>query len=53
VAWLARTLAPYGERLEAGDIVLPGAMTKAIAIAAGDSIRASFETLGTLEVDVR
>jgi 2-keto-4-pentenoate hydratase len=50
VAWLARTLWHHGECLEAGDVVLPGAMTRALPFAAGDMIQASFTTLGELSV---
>jgi 2-keto-4-pentenoate hydratase len=53
VAWLARTLAQHGERLEAGEWVIPGAVAAALPFAAGDAVTASYSTLGTLEVDVR
>jgi 2-oxopent-4-enoate hydratase len=52
VAWLAKTLGRRGERLEAGEIVLPGAMAAALPIVAGDRVRASFGTLGDVEVEV-
>jgi 2-keto-4-pentenoate hydratase len=53
VAWLAQALDAYGEGLEAGDIVLPGAMTRALPFVPGEVIEATFETLGRLEVAIR
>ena len=53
VAWLVRTLARRGEGLEAGDVVIPGAMARALPFAAGDVLRATFSTLGELVVKVR
>ena len=46
VAWLANALAPYGGRLEAGEIVLSGALDKSVPIQAGDVVRAEFDRLG-------
>jgi 2-oxopent-4-enoate hydratase len=46
VAWLARALAPYGESLQAGEVVLPGAMAKALPVAPGATARARFRRLG-------
>ncbi|MEV7970942.1 fumarylacetoacetate hydrolase family protein [Sphaerisporangium sp. NPDC088356] len=46
LAWLANTLGARGAGLPAGDIVLPGAMTAAVPVAAGDHIEASFGPLG-------
>ncbi len=51
VAWLAGTLAQAGERLEPGDIVLPGSVARAVPIAAGQAAYATFDLLG--EVSVR
>jgi 2-keto-4-pentenoate hydratase len=51
VAWLARTLAAQGLRLEPGDIVLPGSVTRAVPVAAGQTACATFDSLG--EVSVR
>lgn len=53
VAWLVRALARHGEGLEAGEIVIPGAMARALVFDAGDVVRASFSTLGELVVKVR
>jgi 2-oxopent-4-enoate hydratase len=53
IAWLVRTLSRYGESLEAGEVVLPGAMAAALPIAQGDRIDATWTTIGKLEVAVR
>ncbi|MGH8219932.1 MAG: 2-keto-4-pentenoate hydratase [Steroidobacteraceae bacterium] len=47
VAWLARTLARAGERLERGQIILTGTLTPAIAIVPGNSYRAEYSGPGT------
>jgi 2-keto-4-pentenoate hydratase len=48
VAWLARKVASFGVRLQAGHVVLPGSCTRAFDVAAGDSVVAAFEGLGTV-----
>lgn len=50
VAWLANALAGRGERLEAGWIVLPGALCNAHPVAPGDELYVSFDRLGTLSL---
>ncbi|WP_369273970.1 2-keto-4-pentenoate hydratase [Streptomyces sp. R11] len=50
VAWLANTLAAFGAALEPGHVVLPGAMTRAPFVRAGQKIEARFEGLGTVSV---
>ncbi len=50
VAWLANALAQFGQRLEAGDIVLSGALDKSVPVAAGDAVRAEFDRLGSAAV---
>ncbi|WP_254866589.1 2-keto-4-pentenoate hydratase [Geobacillus sp. LEMMY01] len=50
VAMLAKMLARKGERLKAGDIVLAGGITEAIAVQPGDVVQASFAHLGGVEV---
>ena len=52
IAWLAHKLAPWGERLEAGHIVLAGSFTRPVAAQAGDLFEAEYASpggpLGTL-----
>ena len=50
VAWLANKLAPYGEGLAAGEIVLGGSFTRPVACAAGDVLTADYGTLGSVSV---
>jgi 2-oxo-3-hexenedioate decarboxylase/2-keto-4-pentenoate hydratase len=50
VAWLANTLARLGTSFDAGHVVMPGSCTRAVAVAAGDHIEASFEGLGEVSV---
>lgn len=49
VAWLANKLAEYGQTLDSGEIVLSGALTKALEIAENDVFRASFGGLGSVK----
>lgn len=51
VAWLANKLAEFDVSLLAGQLILPGAMCAAVTVAAGETYRATFSTLG--EVSVR
>ncbi|MBE0589889.1 MAG: 2-oxo-hepta-3-ene-1,7-dioic acid hydratase [Hydrogenophaga sp.] len=48
IAWLANKLAPWGERLEAGEIVLAGSFTRPVAAKAGDLFEADYGPLGCL-----
>jgi 2-keto-4-pentenoate hydratase len=50
VAWLANKLAEFGQSLAAGSIVIPGALCRAVTVAAGDSITARFGPLGSVNV---
>ena len=50
VAWLANKLAPHGEHLAAGEIVLGGSFTRPVACAAGDTFHADFGPLGSISV---
>lgn len=52
VAWLADVLAQEGQRLEPGDIVLPGSVARAVPIAAGQSAYATFDRLGEVSVQL-
>jgi len=46
VAWLARKLAPWGERLEAGEVVLAGSFTRPVGARRGDRFDADYGPLG-------
>lgn len=48
VAWLARKVAAFGVKLEAGHLILPGSCTRAIDARPGDTFRAEFAGLGTV-----
>jgi 2-keto-4-pentenoate hydratase len=50
VAWLANAIAAYGGRLEAGEILLSGALDKSVPVKAGDVVRAEFDRLGSAGV---
>lgn len=50
VAWLANTLADFGIPLKAGEIIMPGALTKSEPVKAGDMIRATYDRLGSVSV---
>ena len=50
VAWLANALADYGIGLEAGEVILPGALTKSFDAAPGDTFSASYDGLGSVNV---
>lgn len=49
VAWLAGKLAPWGECLEAGEVVLAGSFTRPVAAKAGDRFEADYGPLGRFE----
>ena len=48
VAWLANKIAPHGERLNAGDVVLAGSFTRPTTAVAGDTLHADYGPLGTV-----
>jgi 2-oxo-hept-3-ene-1,7-dioate hydratase len=49
IAWLANKLAPWGESLQAGQIVLAGSFTRPVAAQAGDVFEADYGPLGVLK----
>jgi len=49
VAWLAMKLAPWGESLEAGQVVLAGSFTRPVAAKKGDRFDADYGPLGRFE----
>jgi 2-keto-4-pentenoate hydratase len=46
VAWLARKVATFGVRLEAGHVILPGSVHRAVDVAPGDAFTAELDGLG-------
>jgi 2-keto-4-pentenoate hydratase len=52
VAWLANSLGEMGAGLEAGQVVMTGALHAAVAMQAGDVYRAEFDRLGSIAVRV-
>ena len=50
VAWLANKMAPHGEQLNAGDIVLGGSFTRPTAAVRGDVLHADYGPLGNISL---
>lgn len=50
VAWLVKKLGEFGQQIAAGSIVMPGALCRAIDVVAGDSVTATFDRLGSVQV---
>jgi 2-keto-4-pentenoate hydratase len=50
VAWLARKVATFGVRLEAGHVILPGSCTRAVDAHPDDEFVASFAGLGSVHL---
>jgi 2-oxo-hept-3-ene-1,7-dioate hydratase len=48
IAWLANKLAPWGETLQPGQIVLSGSFTRPVAAKAGDLFEADYGPLGIM-----
>lgn len=48
VAWLANKLGEFGIPFRAGDVVLPGAVHRMVAVAPGDVFRAEYAHLGAV-----
>ncbi|AXT84304.1 2-keto-4-pentenoate hydratase [Aeromicrobium sp. A1-2] len=50
VAWLARKVASFGVTLDAGHVILPGSVHRAIDARAGDNFEAVFTDLGSVQL---
>ncbi len=50
VAWLANAVGEFGVTLKAGEVIMPGALCAAADVAPGDTVRATFDGLGTVSV---
>lgn len=48
LVWLANTVGPLGVALEPGHVVLPGSMTRAIPMAAGDTVTTTIAGIGSV-----
>ena len=48
VAWLANKLGAFGTTLRAGDVILPGAVHRMVAVRPGDVFRAEYAHLGAV-----
>ncbi|MFD3590793.1 2-keto-4-pentenoate hydratase [Streptomyces sp. NPDC058683] len=48
LVWLANTLGARGVTLQAGQVVLPGSVTAAVPVTAGDVVTATFAGLGSV-----
>jgi 2-keto-4-pentenoate hydratase len=51
VAWLADKVAGFGVTLEAGHVILPGSVHRAIDVRPGDAFVADFEGFGSVTLD--
>ena len=51
VVWLARRMAQYGQRIEAGHIILSGSFIRAIECPPGCQIRSDFGPFGSVDID--
>lgn len=49
-AWLANKLAPFGEKLEAGEIILGGSFTAPLPAREGDTFQVDYGPLGSIGV---
>jgi 2-keto-4-pentenoate hydratase len=50
VAWLARKVASFGVTLDAGHVILPGSVHRAIDVAPGDDFTAQLDGLGSVHL---
>ena len=50
VAWLANKIAPFGEQLNAGDIILSGSFTRPTTAVRGDVLHADYGPLGNISL---
>lgn len=50
VAWLANKLAPWGETLEPGEIILSGSFTAPVFASAGDRFLVDYHSLGSISM---
>lgn len=53
VAWMVRRMHNRGIGIKAGQVVMAGALTEAVAVSPGDTVVARFDRLGTVELPCR
>lgn len=53
LAWLAETLITHGRPLQAGDVVLTGALGPVVPLAPGDVFQASIDQLSSVSLSIR
>ncbi|KAB1643654.1 2-keto-4-pentenoate hydratase [Gulosibacter chungangensis] len=51
IVWLANVLGKRGIALEAGQVVLPGSVTKAISVQSGDTVSCDFAGMGSVSIN--
>ena len=51
VAWLAEKVGSFGVTLEAGHVILPGSVHRAIDVRPGDAFTAEFDGLGSVQLN--
>ena len=51
VVWLARRMALYGQRIEAGQVILSGSFIRPVECPSGSRIAADFGDFGQVSVD--
>jgi 2-oxo-hept-3-ene-1,7-dioate hydratase len=50
IAWLANKIAPYGEILRAGEVILGGSFTRPTSVVCGDVLHADYGPLGSISM---
>lgn len=51
IRWVCKRFAPHGIGLQPGQVILAGSFTRPVVVNAGDTIRADYGPLGTIEVE--
>ena len=51
IVWLARRMGQYGQRIEAGQVILSGSFIRPVECPAGTSVSADFGPFGSVDVD--
>ncbi len=51
VVWLARRMAAYGQKIEAGQVILSGSFIRPVECPSGSNIQADFGEFGSVQID--